>query len=175
MIVFDVDGTLIGGEKTDWRCFDDAFKEAAGFPLTSTFFHSLTEVTAKAIVHQALGRATDSEKLDVEARTRDGYFDRLKKVIQKDPGAFPAAAGVVPVIQDILTCGSPVAIATGDWQETSLLKLKASGIPIDDIPMTTSSEHYSRAKIIASSIEKAGGCLEEYNGPRNLNRLLRDT
>lgn len=59
MIIFDVDGTLIGGERTDWQCFDEAFKEAAGFELTPSFFYSLNEVTAKAIVHQALDGATD--------------------------------------------------------------------------------------------------------------------
>lgn len=159
MIVFDVDGTLIGGEKTDWKCFDDAFKEAAGFPLSSSFFYSLKEVTAKAIVHQALDGATYSEKCDIEAKTRKGYLDRLEKAIQDNPNAFPAMEGAALLIQDIQKRGFPIAIATGDWQESILVKLNASGISVDNIPMTTSSDYYSRAEIITSSIEKAGGNL----------------
>ena len=57
MIVFDADGTLIGGESTDKESFEAAFKEAAGFALEEAFLASLQEVTARAIVHQALGAA----------------------------------------------------------------------------------------------------------------------
>lgn len=159
MIVFDVDGTLIGGEKTDWKCFDDAFKEAAGFPLAPSFFHSLKEVTARAIVHQALNGATHHEKHNIEAKTRQGYLYRLKKAIQDDPDAFPAMEGAAVLIQDIQKRRVPIAIATGDWRESILVKLNASGIPFDNIPITTSSDYYNRAEIIASSIEKAGGNL----------------
>lgn len=159
-IIFDVDGTLIGGEKTDWKCFDDAFKEAAGFELTASFFHSLKEVTAKAIVHQALHGATQINKNEIETKTQKAYLGRLKKTIQDCPNAFPAMEGSIPLIQSILEHGVPVAIATGDWQESSLLKLNSSGIPIDDLPMTTSSDYYSRAEIISCSIKKAGGNLE---------------
>lgn len=157
MIIFDVDGTLIGGEETDWQCFDDAFKEAAGFQLTSQFFHSLKEVTAKAIVHQALDGASAIEKSEIEMKTKKGYFNRLKQIIHNNPNAFPAKTGSISLIQDIKRRGIPVAIATGDWQETSLLKLSASGIPIDGLPMTTSSDFYSRDQIISCSINKAGG------------------
>lgn len=159
MIIFDVDGTLINGENTDWKCFDDAFKEAAGFPLTSSFFRSLKEVTARAIVHQALDGATPSEKQSIEAKTRQGYLDRLKKAIHANPDAFPAIQGAAALIQDIQSRNIPIAIATGDWRESILVKLNASGIPFDNIPMTTSSEYYSRSEIIASSIKKAGGNL----------------
>jgi phosphoglycolate phosphatase-like HAD superfamily hydrolase len=157
MIIFDVDGTLVGGEETDWQCFDDAFKEAAGFPLTSEFFHSLTEITAKAIVHQALDGAAHIEKREIETKTKQGYLDRLKKIIHDTPSAFPATEGAISLIQDIKRRGIPVAIATGDWQETSLLKLNASGIPIEGLPMTTSSDFCSRAQIISCSIKKARG------------------
>ncbi len=67
--------------------------------------------------------------------------------------------GAALLIQDIQKRGFPIAIATGDWQESILVKLNASGIPVDNIPMTTSSDYYSRAEIISSSVEKAGGNL----------------
>ncbi len=161
MIVFDVDGTLIGGEKTDWKCFDEAFKEAAGFALTSDFFHTLKEVTAKAIVHQALDLAGAAmrEKQEIELKARQGFLERLEKAVQEDPDPFPAKEGAVSLIQGLRKRGVPVAIATGDWKESILVKLNAAGIPVDNIPMTTSSDYYSRAEIIASSIEKAGGDL----------------
>ncbi len=159
MIVFDVDGTLIGGEKTDWKCFDDAFAEAAGFGLTPEFFYSIKEVTAQAIVHQALDGASLREKQIVEAKTLRGYLDRLETVVQDDSDAFPAMEGAVDLLNDLKSRKVPIAIATGDWRESSVLKLNAAGIPFRGIPMTTSSEHYSRADIIASAVKKTRGNL----------------
>ena len=161
MIVFDVDGTLIGGENTDWKCFDEAFVEAAGFPLTPDFFYSLKEVTAQAIVHQALGGATYHEKQRIEARTRQGFVARIEMAIQDNSGAFPPMEGAISLLQELKSRGVQIAIATGDWRESSILKLSAAGIPFQDIPMTTSSEHYSRADIITSSVRKADGDLQD--------------
>ena len=45
MTVFDVDGTLVGGEPTDWDCFESAFEEVADFSLSQDFFANLKEVT----------------------------------------------------------------------------------------------------------------------------------
>ena len=44
-----------------------------------------------------------------------------------------------------------VAIATGDWRDSITFKLRAAGIPFEDIPIVTSSEHYSRADIIRAA------------------------
>lgn len=159
MIVFDVDGTLIGGEETDWKCFDASFVEAAGFRLTSTFFSSLKEVTAQAIVHQALDGKTPREKQRIETRTRQGYVARLERAIQDNPEAFPPIEGAICLLRNLKSRGVQIAIATGDWEESSILKLSAAGIPFQDIPMATSSEHYRRADIIVSSVKKAGGDL----------------
>ena len=129
--------------------------------MTSDFFRSLNEVTAQAIVHQALDGATHQKKRAVEAKTRQGFLDRLERALQDDPDAFPAAGGAVSLILDLKRRKIPIAIATGDWKESSTLKLSAAGIPFHDIPMTTSSEHYSRADIIASAVKKARGVLPD--------------
>lgn len=48
IMVFDVDGTLVGGEATDWASFEGAFEEAAGFVLDNTFFGGVTASRAGA-------------------------------------------------------------------------------------------------------------------------------
>ena len=139
MIVFDVDGTLVGGEAFDWQCFEGAFEDAAGFRLTEEFFTSLEEVTAKAIVHQALPEADHEEKLKIEAKTRQGFLERLQTVYEANPSCFPAAEGAIAIMEEIRRRNIPLAIATGDWRPSITLKLKAAGIPIEDIPLVTAS------------------------------------
>lgn len=161
MIVFDVDGTLLGGEEYDWRCFDDAFEEAAGLPMPQGYFPDLVEVTAQAIVHQVLPDEEPTRRKEIELRTRKGFLERLRKVHAEDDRAFPAAEGAAELLLEIRNRDIPIAIATGDWKESISFKLQAAGICVEGIPMATSSEFYSRADIIAAAIERAGGTLED--------------
>jgi len=161
MIVFDVDGTLIGGESTDWACFRAAFEEVAGFVLTDSFFAGITEITAQAIVHQALDGLPPDERKLKERSVCQGFLRRLKEAHSNDPDCFIAVNGAIDLIREVKERGIPIAIATGDWRETISFKLRAARISFDDIPMVTSSEFYSRSDIIAAAVAKAGGSLEQ--------------
>jgi beta-phosphoglucomutase-like phosphatase (HAD superfamily) len=57
LIIFDVDGTLIDATEIDNDCFDRAFQETTGVTLTASIWSQFKEVTAQAIVLQALGDA----------------------------------------------------------------------------------------------------------------------
>ncbi|MDA0813439.1 MAG: HAD hydrolase-like protein [Verrucomicrobia bacterium] len=161
MIVFDVDGTLIGGETVDWASFDAAFEEVAGFVLPDEFFTGIEEVTATAIIHEALNDFAVHERVRMERAVSEGYLRRLKHAHQNDSGCFPANEGALVLIQQLQQHGIPIAIATGDWRDSIVFKLSAAGLFWEDIPMATSSEHYSRAEIIAAAVSKAGRSLEE--------------
>jgi phosphoglycolate phosphatase-like HAD superfamily hydrolase len=161
MIVFDADGTLIGGESTDWASFGAAFEEVAGFTLDEAFFGSIEEITAQAIVHQALAAFSAEERMINERAVCQAYLRRLKAACENDPCSFPAVEGAAALIRELKERGIPIAIATGDWRETISFKLRAAGIAFEDIPMVTCSEFYSRADIIAAAVRKAGGSLEQ--------------
>jgi phosphoglycolate phosphatase-like HAD superfamily hydrolase len=161
MIVFDVDGTLIGGEVTDWACYGAAFEEVAGFGLSKSFFAGIEEITAQAIVHQALAHLPAEERRLKEQAVCQGYLRRLRESHESNPGCFFAVEGAVALLRELKARGILLAIATGDWRETICFKLGAAGVACDDIPMVTSSEFYSRADIIAAAVAKAGGSLAE--------------
>lgn len=161
MIVFDVDGTLIGGERADWASYDAAFKASAGFALDAAFFATLEEVTAQAIVHKALAMRTEDERRAIERAVCAGFLAGLTEVHRQDAAAFPAAPGALALLARLRAEGIPVAIATGDWRETILFKLGAAGIDVAGLQVVTSSEFYSRADIIAAAVERTGGTLAE--------------
>jgi phosphoglycolate phosphatase-like HAD superfamily hydrolase len=161
MVVFDVDGTLLGGEQTDWACFDAAFLEIAGFALDRGFFNRIEEVTAQAVVHQALAHLSLEERKLKEAAMARRYLELLKEACVADPNSFPAADGAAALLRDLRARNIPVAIATGDWRPSIEFKLKAAGIAFEGIPIATSSDFYSRADIIAGAVAKAGGIVTE--------------
>ncbi|WP_395750174.1 HAD family hydrolase [Prosthecobacter sp.] len=161
MIVFDADGTLIGGESTDWASFEAAFLDVAGFALTGDFYDSINEVTAKALVHQALADLDPAARQLKEQAVAEGFLRRLKAAHQEDRECFPAIEGAVALLHELKAAGLRIAIATGDWRESITFKLCAAGIPHEDIPIVTSSEHYSRSDIVLAAVSKAGGSLDE--------------
>lgn len=138
-----------------------AFEEVAGFALDDSFLEGIEEVTARAIVQQALSALSPEERDLKERAVRRGFLRRLKHAHKSNRSSFPAIEGAAILLRELKDRGIPVAIATGDWLDSISFKLRAAGIPIDDIPMVTSSEFYSRADIIAEAVSKAGRPLRE--------------
>jgi phosphoglycolate phosphatase-like HAD superfamily hydrolase/GNAT superfamily N-acetyltransferase len=161
MVVFDVDGTLIGGESTDWTCFDTAFLEVTGRELNREHFVALKEVTAKACIHQTLDDLPLAERNEKEAAVEARYIVLLKEAVKANPGALRATDGAIDLLRDLKARNIPIAIATGDWRESILIKLTAAGIPFEGIPIATSSENYARSEIIAAAVAAAGRTLDE--------------
>jgi len=161
MVVFDVDGTLIGGESTDWTCFDTAFLEVTGRELNREHFVALKEVTAKACIHQVLDDLPLAERNEKEAAVEARYIVLLREAVKANPGALRATEGAVELLRDLRARSVPIAIATGDWRESILIKLAAAGIPFEGIPIATSSENYARSEIIAAAVAAAGRTLDE--------------
>lgn len=161
MTVFDVDGTLVGGEPIDWKCFEDAFADIAGYSLSEEFFTSLTEVTAAAIIHHALSELPPDERTQQEHAIRDLFLQKLQDAHRSDPTCFPATPGAKELLQELHDRQLPFAIATGDWRVTICFKLEAAGIPYEHIPMVTSSEFHRRADIIAAAVQELGRPLTE--------------
>ena len=157
VIIFDVDGTLIGGEEQDWPSFSRALETMLGFHPDREFWESLEEVTGRAILRAAARRCGIS--ID-ESRVRsfiDLYLDNLRKAHELAPGGFPAKPGASEIL-DFLRA-NPLfsgAIATGDFRETIQFKLDAAGLDVSGIPLCSASDHEARRDIIALAADRAG-------------------
>ncbi len=161
LIIFDVDGTLIGGESYDWAAFDEAFKAVSGFSFPPGFFDVVAEVTGQAIVRRALPQL-DAASADAAIQTiADGYAARLARDIATHPDAFRATPGAPELLTQLAARGYPHAIATGDWFRSIAQKLDAAALPWRDIPLATCSDRLTRAEIIALAAERAGRSISE--------------
>ena len=160
LIIFDVDGTLLGGESYDWSAFEAAFLDVTGAPFTEGFFDRITEVTATSIVHTALPDRDEEALRQTILEVAAGYRDRLAVDIRKHPEAFPATQGAVELLAELKTRGYSCAIATGDWKDSIALKLNAAGIPWEELPMATSSDRITRPEIIRLAAARANRSVE---------------
>lgn len=162
LIIFDVDGTLVGGEAHDWACFNLAIEEVTGFAPTDEFFASLPEMTEQAIAEAAVLSANRKPEMGLEGRICIEYLARLRKVHSQDPGAFPARDAISALLSHLDSLpGVGIAIATGGWRETSSFKLAAGGIDVSRYPIATSSDAPKRSEIIRLAAKRAGRSLSE--------------
>jgi len=157
LIIFDVDGTLLGGETHDWASFATAITHHTGFVPTPEFWQSLDEITSQFIVHAVLGAKSEEEKKEMERLVRAMHLEGLRKAHQGDPKAFMPMLGAMELLQHLAAMeGVDVAIATGDWHPTISFKLAAAGFDVSSLPMATASDCMSRADIIALAASRAG-------------------
>jgi phosphoglycolate phosphatase-like HAD superfamily hydrolase len=162
LIIFDVDGTLIGGESHDWDCFDRAIETVVGFYPTQEFFDSLPEITAQAIAEASVRAAKLKPGIGLEERIRDEYLRRLRDAHSRDPQAFQPRTGVVQFLSCLGSlAGVRVAIATGDWHAPISFKLAAAGIDVSRFPMATCSDNPRRSEIIRLAAQRAGKSLSD--------------
>ncbi len=156
-LVFDVDGTLIGGESADWNSFNEAIERVAGFYPQPEFYESLIEVNARAIVQKALAEHSESERSAKEDEIAAQYASNLAAVGQEHPEAFMASPGVIELLADLGSRQITHAIATGDFYDSIITKLRLAQVPYEGIPLVTSSDYGIRAEIIKAAIGKANG------------------
>ena len=162
IVVFDVDGTLIGGESFDWTSFDAALADVAGFAPPPSYWESLEEVTAQAIARAASAGHPADQREGIEARIQEAYLRNLSAAHKANPGAFQPRPGVPQLLERLSQVdGIGLAIATGDWHATITLKLSASGLDVRHIPMATCSDCVDRADIIKLAAFRAGRSLQE--------------
>jgi len=157
LIIFDVDGTLIGGEAADWLSFDTAIESVLNFSADEAFFVGLPEITAQSIAEAAV-RASGAEPGNgLEQRIQEGYFRGLQDAHGANPQAFQARPGVMELLKHLAAMpGVKVALATGDWHPTITFKLAAAGIDISAFSLATSSDTPRRPDIIRLAAERAG-------------------
>lgn len=162
LIVFDVDGTLIGGEEYDWKSFNDAFTDVTGRKFSIEFWKTLDEVTASAIVHEGLSDLDPKERTRLEFLVKDRCLENLRLEREKTPDAFFSTNETRELLEHLIGHDEyDIAIATGDWFDTIRYKLKVAGIELERFVHATSSDAPIRSEIITLAAERSNRSLKE--------------
>ena len=157
VIVFDVDGTLIGGEEQDWPSFDAALESEFGFRPDETFWKQVHEITGRSIIQKAAEFVGREHSEELESRLRAAYLSNLRKAAPFKDTVFQPKPGAIEILSLLkLTPVFDVAIATGDFKETSQFKLGSAGLDIRGIPYASCSDAFARKDIISEAVERAG-------------------
>lgn len=158
-IIFDIDGTLIESMSVDTALYFSSISDVLGPVSIRENLDDYDHVTDSGILAQVISDNGCSCDNDAVASVQALFVDRIRKHIDTS-GPFPAIDGAVRFFDDTRRADDVrVAIATGGWRQSALLKLGSAGFDIDGIPLLTSDDSHSRVEIMRYALAAIGdGC-----------------
>jgi phosphoglycolate phosphatase-like HAD superfamily hydrolase len=161
LAIFDIDGTLTNTNSVDDRCFVDAMAEAHAITDISTDWASYPHTTDSGIMdhvfQEKLGRGPEESEL---GKFKSCFVSLLSAQYNSQASNFDEIAGASRALDRLKrTPDWAIAIATGSWRESALLKLKAARIDVDDVPAAYAEDGLSREEILESAVSQS---IEQY-------------
>src|SRR5918912_301299 len=157
LAVFDIDGTLTNTNIVDGQCFVQAFADVHGVAGINTDWSQYPHTTDSGITlrifQERRGRAPEASEL---AKLKERFIALLKDEYSKQPALFAEIPGAAAAFDKLRRETSwAVAIATGCWRESALLKLEAAGINFDGVPLAYADDSISREEILKDAVSQA--------------------
>ena len=155
-VIFDIDGTLLHSASVDDSLYREAVRQVLGPVRLRPSLHEYNPVTDSGILAQILldnGIAREREALD---EVRSVFVELLQQHVD-DNGPFAEIPGASGLLRSLIESTThAVALATGGWRESALLKLQSAGLDINGIPLATSNDHDERTGIMQIALEQLG-------------------
>jgi len=156
--VFDIDGTLTDTMDVDVECYVAAVRETLDIEIdVSVEWTSFDEVTDTAVLETICeldGRPAPDAAL--QRRTSRRMAELLEEALTATPERFRPIPGAPDVFDLLRAAGWQVAMATGAWRPSARVKLRGAGIPVEGVPLATSTEHRARRDIIRRAVSEVG-------------------
>jgi phosphoglycolate phosphatase-like HAD superfamily hydrolase len=157
LAIFDIDGTLANTNSVDVECFVKALSEAHAITEINTDWATYTHTTDSGITLQIFqekfGRDPEGPELD---KFKSCFVNMLSEQYHSNSSRFTAIAGASVALSRLKReFDWAVAIATGCWRESALLKLRAAKINIDGIPAAFAEDGLSREEILQSAVSQS--------------------
>jgi phosphoglycolate phosphatase-like HAD superfamily hydrolase len=159
-IVFDVDGTLIESMSVDSELYLSSINTVLGPVNIREDLSDYDNVTDSGILAQIINDNGFSSEDEVAEAIQAIFVESLRKHIQT-VGPFPAIEGAIQMVDKVrLSANTRIAIATGGWRRSALLKLESTGFNIDGIPVATCDNSPSRIEIMRTALSRIGNDFE---------------
>jgi len=154
-IILDIDGTLVDSMGVDPKLYFSSIESVLG-PVRLRNLNDYDHVTDSGILAQIIEENGYSGADELAASVKALFLKGLERHIE-DIGSFPVVDGAVQFIDRVRrSTDTRIAIATGCWRESALLKLQTSGFNIEGIPVATSDDSPSRVEIMRSALQMTG-------------------
>ncbi len=160
LIIFDIDGTLSDTCDVDGECFARVAEQILGKETSRYDWRSSPHMTDQGILNWLWEEIKGYPPTRAEVNNfRHEFKLALEAEFRHAPDRFKEIPGARNIVSLLPSSGWNVAIATGGWRSTALLKIGAVGLQ-KDLLLSSSDDSYDRAEIFRlawrRSIEERG-------------------
>ena len=157
LAIFDIDGTLTNTNSVDNECFVKALAEACEITEIDTewaaYPHTTDSGITQHVFQEKFGRSPEETEV---GKFKSCFVEMLSEQYQSNSSSFAEVAGASMTLNRLQQNSDwAVAIATGCWRESALLKLKAAKIDADGIPAAYAEDGLSREDIIKAAVSRS--------------------
>jgi phosphoglycolate phosphatase-like HAD superfamily hydrolase len=163
LVVFDIDGTLTDTNDVDDECFRRAVADIFGLTLASVDWSNAPHITDSSLARWLCQTHCHRDASDAElARLTAHFVDLLRQELARVPARFAAIPGARGLFADLRAAGWWVALATGGWFLSAVLKLRGAGLHEPEIVLASASDALTRPAIFNLACRRAA---ENYRQP----------
>lgn len=163
LAVFDIDGTLIHGNRVEDDCFVTSLRTLFGFEGIDSEWTTYEDVTDSGLVNQLCldhwGRLPSRAEM---REFREVYSRSLIARLEADDGKEIAGASSF-LLELRANPEWRIAVATGNFLRLALHKFRHAGLSGFDLPMATADDAPKRTELVRLAIARAQ---EEYGVSR---------
>ncbi|MBE1274307.1 HAD family hydrolase [Enterovibrio baiacu] len=156
LFMLDVDGTLIDSYDFDSECFRSAIEEVMGIQLTDEL-GAFLNVTDIGILEELIEQQGMREnRMKILRDVKSVFLTKLRAYIASNSHELQASPGAIQFVNDMKMHPNVVlAIATGGWEESARMKLRAAGFDISHVSFASCSDAMTRSEIMALAAFRA--------------------
>ena len=170
LAIFDIDGTLTETNSVDSVCFVRAMADAHSIEGVSTdwgaYAHTTDSYITRQLFSERFGRAPDDSEV---SRFTSRFVSLLEDYKAKDASLFKEVGGAAEALARLgLEPGWALAVASGCWRGSGLMKLRAAGLELGDVPAAFAEDGESREEILSAALARAG----EFYGTGSFERVV---
>jgi len=155
-IIFDMDGTLLQSMAVDSELFERSIRDVLGSVRFRQSYNSYLNVTDRGIVEELMADNDFTPDANKVGSVRDTFVRALSSHIETS-GPFKEVRGAAKFLEQLsIDADTRVAIATGCWQKSAMLKLRSSGVDMTAIPIATCDDSAARTEIMQIALERFG-------------------
>lgn len=156
VILFDIDGTLVDSDEFDAELYVAAVRKVLGIEIGDDW-SAYRNVTDGGILDEIIDNAgLTAGRLRIHAEVKAVFAGLVSEYLDEREGRLPEIEGASAFIAQLESLPEvSVALATGGWEETARMKLRAAGLDRYSLPLASGSDVFTRVDIMQIAENRA--------------------
>ena len=147
LVLFDIDGTLVDSDEFDSELYVQAVREVLGMEINDDW-SAFRNVTDGGILDEIMDNAgLKVDRLRVHTEVKAVFVELVSEYLHEREGRLPEIEGAGAFLAELESVPEvSMALATGGWEETARMKLRAAGLDRYSLPLASGSDAVTRTR-----------------------------